>query len=352
MPRGGPPDNVRPIPENGQYNVQNPIYLRENGSNYTSQPAAGGYNSRSGSGMSGTPAAPRQHASVSRGGVHGNGGVGRGTEQSDDAIVVVEPELRWRMWILFAFEKLASTTCIAFEISTLSVCFDEYVSSADDTSLESTEVAELLAYEANRTYIIVMFVLIFGLVVELVSAIVLSRIYRSPLDIKSVHKIPSDDLRNCGGNMMVFFLAPFSWAVIYLIGGIASVLYGLHASCGGKGGQGLSVYLSVSGVFMELLGLGFLVTSLVTLCFSFGSPSKCTDGCCAQARRGVSRRILSKGALVEIFWILQGVVWSYRTGDPTRTTLAVMIVSLGFVALSAAGRVAVHYVFPQSYPKQ
>ena len=341
-------NNVRPISEISRYDVQNPIYLGVNASNHTRRPASA--NSRSG--MGGNPAAPltpAQHASASGGGVR-DYGVGGEPNQTDNDIGVIEPELRWRMWILFAVEKLASTTCIAFEIYTLDVCFDENIWD-DQTSLETTEVAELLDYEAKRTYYIVLFTLIFGLVVEIVSAVVLSCIYGSPLDIKSVHRIPPNDLRNCGGNLMVFFLAPFSWAVIYLIGGIASVLYGIHASCSGHGGQGLDVYLAVSGFFMLIVGFGLLVTSVFILFFAFGSPSRCTDGCCATARRVISKRILSKGAWFEIFWILQGVVWSYRTGDPTTTILGVMIVSLGLVVFCAGGRVAVRSVFPQSESK-
>ena len=346
LPRRGQAHDTPIIPENARYNVQNPIYLGGDGLTYTLTRGTGNSGYRTGH----DPAAPRsrgQHASVSGGGVRGNA-TGGEAGPSDGWVGVVDPELRWKVWIVFAVEKLASITCIAVEIATLGVCFDDYVSGVGEPSLESTEVAELMDYEANQTYDIVRFVLIFGLVVEVVSAVVLSRIYRSPLDIKSVHKIPPDDLRSCGGNMMVFFLAPFSWAVIYLIGGIASVMYGIHASCGGNGGEGLDVYLAVSGFLMELVGFGLLVTSLVTLCFSFGSPSRCTDGCCATARRGVSKRILSKGAVFELFWILQGVVWSYRTGDPTMMILTVMIVSLALAVVFTGGKVAVHYIFPQT----
>lgn len=261
----------------------------------------------------------------------------------------MEPELRWKTWIMFAFEKVASANCVAFEVSTLDVCFDEYVTGITETSLESTEVAELMDYEASLTYNIVRFTLLFGLLAEILSAVVLSRMFRSPLDFKSVHKIPPDDLQNCEENVLVLFLAPFSWAVIYLIGGMASVSYGIHASCGGEGGQALDVYLIVSGVFMEFVGFVLLGTSLVALCFSFGSPSRCTDGCCATTRRGISSKILSKGVVFELCWILQGLVWSYRTGEPTPTILGVMIVSLVFCP---AAKVVAHYIFRQSISKQ
>lgn len=241
----------------------------------------------------------------------------------------MEPELPWKKWIMFAFEKVASANCIAFEVSTLDVCFDEYVEGITDTSLESTEVQEVMDYEASITYDLVRFTLIFGILVEVISAVVLSRVFRSPLDFKTVHKIPPDDLQSCQENILVFFLAPFTWAVIYLIGGVSSVSYGIHASCGGEGGQALDVYLIVSGVFMGLVGFGLFGTSVVALGFSFGSPSRCTNGCCAEARRGVSTKVLSKGAFFELCWIIQGLLWSYRTGEPTSTILGVMIVSLG-----------------------
>ena len=300
-----------------------------------------------GRGVGCVEAKPRDNKGTVQGG-QGNAVVAK-TGQNGNGTGVVQPERRCRMWFFFFVEKMASANCIAFEIYSLDVCFDQRVIDFyDDDSLGSTEVEELIDYEASRTYNIVRFTLVFGLVVEIISAVVLSRAYRTPLDVKSVRKIPVTDLRTCGGNMMIFFLAPFSWAVIYLFGGFASISYGIHASCDGNGGLGLDVYLSVSGVLMVLFGVVLLLASVLTLCVSFGSPSRCTDGCCHAIRRQVSDTILSKGALFEIFWILQGVVWSYRTGDPTQTILVVMVVSLGLAVFCSGSKVAIRWVFLQT----
>ena len=75
-------------------------------------------------------------------------------------------------------------------------------------------------------------------------------------------------------------------------------------------------------------------SAVVALGFSFGSPTRYADGCYPTISRGVSKRILSKGAFVEIIWISQGLAWSCRTGKPTPTTVAVIIVSIGFLPSS------------------
>lgn len=98
-----------------------------------------------------------------------------------------------------------------------------------------------------------MFTLVFGLWVDVLSAFSLSLIYRSPLDIKSVHKIPSNDMRHCGGSVIVHSLAPFSWALIYSAGRGVSTSFSIMSSCVGQRGSGLEDCLSLSGAAMWVL---------------------------------------------------------------------------------------------------
>lgn len=227
---------------------------------------------------------------------------------------VVKAERRRRKWAMFVLGNLISASVVISELAELNVCFAEYVGNVDDDDLTSGEIEDRKNYEASVTNGVMMFTLIFGLWVDVFSALTLSLIYRSPLDIKSVHKIPYDDVRNCGGMVIVFFLAPFSWAVIYLFGGVASIYFATNSSCGGQGGAGAEAYLAVSGIIMTFGGLFMLALSALILFFSCGSPLRRTDGCCASVRRRISKTLLSKGPYFDFFWQMQGLVWTYRTG--------------------------------------
>lgn len=176
----------------------------------------------------------------------------------------------------------------------------------DDTDVDA---------HAETTYHWILFSLIFGLWADVTSAVILSVIYRSPLDIKSVHKIPADDDRNCGGTFIVLFLAPFSWALICFSVGYASIQFADNSSCGGNGGSGLRGYLMYSGVFLAILSALLLVLSSIIICFSCGTPMRCVAGCCNSVRHRIHSMILSKAPYLDLWWQLQGVIWSYRTGS-------------------------------------
>lgn len=269
-----------------------------------------------------------------------NGGTQSEEKEPEPSPELVKPEVRRLKWGLFVAGNLISAAVVLFEISKLSVCFDEYVGDDDDWQ-DTDDVEKAIDSDAAWTYGYTMFTLVFGFWVELLSTIALSVIYRSPLDIKSVHKVPPDDLRHCGASIIVNFLAPFSWATIYLFGGVASVHHSLNSSCKGQGGSGLELYLVTSGSFMMFGGLGMLAVSAVILICSCGSPTRRTDRCCAAARRKIHSSILTKGPFLHVFWQVQGAIWSYRAGG--FGLASVFLVGLGGVlgeVLSAFGSLA------------
>lgn len=218
-------------------------------------------------------------------------------------------------WMMFFVGILLSAGAVGLEIGQLDVCFDEQFGHVDfDIPTEYFKWVEHQEYSTAFTKNIVIAALAFGLAVEVLSGIVLSRVYRSPLDIKSVHKIPPGDLRSMLGNTFLFFLAPFSWAIIYILGGVASIFFAGSPPCNGHEEWVLEQYLNISGVAMVAIGILFFVISVLIIPFSCGSPARCTDGCCAMVRRWIHQYILPLGLLFEIIWQVQGVVWSYRTG--------------------------------------
>ena len=192
------------------------------------------------------------------------------------------------------------------------VCFGGYV--GNDDAARQKQGEEDIQTATSRTRDTVLFTLTFGLLIEIFFAIGFSLIYRVPLDITSVHHIPLDALLSCGEHLMVFFLTPFSWALIYLLGGTASRYISDNASCEEHGGKELELYLVISGMSMTLVGLTFLGISVVGLCSSLGLLARCTDGFFAAVNNIISRHMLSTGVILAVCWQLQGVVWSYRAG--------------------------------------
>lgn len=249
--------------------------------------------------------------------------------------------LRRKHWTSFVAGNLNSVAVIVLLIARLNdVCYDESIWSDDDVqgSLDGEDPSESSASSIKDT---VLFTLAFGFMVDIFFAVVLSSIYQSPLDLKSVHKLPPEDLLSCGEYFMVLVLAPFSWALLYLFGGTASRYLSLESSCGGYMESGLERYLAISGVSMTIIGLLFLGISVVGLIFSVGSPSRCTEGCCAVVRTIIRQHVLSKGPLIGLFWQLQGVVWAYRTGGLGLTvSMLVEAWAVAGVMLTAIGSLA------------
>lgn len=246
-------------------------------------------------------------------------------------------ESRKRKWALFLAGNLISIAVVVSEIAELNVCFDENLSEDDDTPEENAET----------TYGSMMFLLVLGLWIDVFSAIALSAIYHSPLDIKSAHKVPPGDMRHCGGTVMINFLAPFSWGLVYLVGGVVSVNYSQNSPCGGgAGGSGLERYLSVSAGLMIFISFAMLLLSVVMLlaacCSSstqephrLGTPPP-PRGCCTRIRETLHKRVLSTGPIFDLGWQLQGVALSYRVGAFSLSTALLVGASGVFGELLAA----------------
>lgn len=195
---------------------------------------------------------------------------------------------------MFVLGTVLSAVVIFYQMVTLRVCLEE-------------EDGRILAYFVHAVSLIL---LIFGLVVDLSSAVVLSKSYKVPLDVKSVYKIkpekPKFEDKGCVARLFVYVLVPFSWAVIYFFGAFVSMTYGLTVSCGGgMGGPALQTYLVVSGAVMVLICFTLLVLSclmLVAVCCG-----------CTSVRKACLKGILSKSWFLDLLWRLQCVAIFYRS---------------------------------------
>lgn len=264
------------------------------------------------------------------------GARGAGTSGEDDA----KARLLRSKWTMFAAGKLISTAAVISIISTLRVCVHEYGSNGDDDFGVLWLAEEETSHNAaSWRHGVLLYPLIFGLCVEWFFFFLLSITYRSPLDINSLHKIPAGDLKHCGVSVIVHFVAPLSWTVIYFAGGTESLYHGYSNSCDEKVWQ--TVFLVCSGHFMIVIGLGTLLVSVLILPFACVSPINCFNQRWASFRRIVQSRILSNGVCFDLFWKLQGPVWLYRTGGlGAAAAIAVGVTSIFGVVLSAFGSFA------------
>ena len=250
---------------------------------------------------------------------------------------------------MFLVGNLIFVATIVFEIAELKAYVAENTSDNDDTPQENY---------FNTPYYL-MGVWIFGLLVDVFSAIVLSAIYGSPLDIKSVHKIPPGDMRHCGGTATINFLSPFWWFLVYFLGGLESLIQSDYSPRGGGvGGTGLVVYLYVSGLLMYFVSIVMLLLSIIMLLVACCSSLEVhragasARGCCTRARDSLHKRVISTNPMFDLGWQLQGVILSYRVGLFNLTTAVLVGLSgvLGEV-LAAVGSYAPEEVQEQVGPE-
>lgn len=197
-------------------------------------------------------------------------------------------------------------------------CFNEY--SEGDDGDDNNEANATFREEPSTAYTklptkeVVFVALTYGLMVEMYFSIVLSAVYRSPLGLLSVHKILPEAFPSTAGIVNVCVVAPLSWALIYMLGSVASQYVSRTSSCVRQGGSALDMYLKISCIFMAIIGGIFLVVALVGLRFSLGSHGTSIEGRGAKVRNVISQYVLTDCLLLGVFWQIQMVVWAYHTG--------------------------------------
>lgn len=251
-----------------------------------------------------------------------------GGKASATASAVTGAKLAWK-WAAFLVGNLLAVVGIVYEIMELDVCFEENVADDDDPTADP---------EANTLFYLAL-VLVLGLVVDVFSAVSLSVIYRTPLDIKSAHKIPLEDTRNLrtrsrtrSMRSIINTLAPFLWGCVYSFGGTASVYYGLGTPCGGgAGGPGLKFYVIVSGFFLAFFGscMIWLFGSMSRSVFCFGVDRSTQWTTTEEASVMMHKYVLKKSDIYDLGWQVHGAILSYYIGALSLTEAILTVV--GFV---------------------
>lgn len=236
------------------------------------------------------------------------------------------------------------TACsVISEVASLEVCFQSYAGYDDDYDWDDTSGSSGY-YQSDEevTEFFTTFSLVFGLWVDVISAVVLSAIYRTPLDIKSVHKIPVVDRRNRGANFIIYFLAPFAWSMLSLASGVISIEYGDFVPCGSDNdGDNVEIYLLLSGLLLVFVGAVLFFLSGFMFFLACDAPVTAMEGCCRYVREKSRSIVLSKGPFLDGWWQVQGAIWSFRTGAfSTEVTILVAVVSVVGQILAAKGSFA------------
>lgn len=216
-----------------------------------------------------------------------------------DSATTLQKEVRRKKWALFLLGNLLTIGSVIYELKSLNLCFVE-----GETYRNSFGFAE--AGHARDVERFVVAALWLGVVYEMLSALVLSTIYKSPLDAKSAHKVPPNDNRGHCARLFLRFLTPCTWGVLLILVGLASYRFATFRSCDTNGGAWLTDYLFVSGMGMVMFGSIFLIFFMAIFLPIFA--------CCCSCVRTLCNKLLKTFPYIELFWQLQNVIFGYRSG--------------------------------------
>lgn len=226
--------------------------------------------------------------------------------------VDIRPQRRAYHWPVFIAGNLIFITVVIAEILHLiDLRFDSHVRRCGGAAQGTGEATKLSQISLLHYVDSAILFLASGLVFHVSFSTVLSLIYLRPLSIQSMHTIATEGSMSRAVTFMVYCLAPLSWTWLYGVNFIGSYTFRAVPSCPWGGGLWLGVHVLISGFFVFFfVGIPLLLLSFTGLRISC-APN---DSTTLEARKRISRTVLSKGTFLHCFWQLQGVLWVYRVG--------------------------------------
>lgn len=241
------------------------------------------------------------------------------------------PQLRTCHWVAFAAGNLISIAVVIAEIFQLfDVRLDDYVGRCEDEEQGSSEATTPSQISVSQYVDSARMFLIYALVFHVYFSAVLSLVYRWPLSLQSLHKIPTGSSMSRAVFFHVHLLAPVSWMWIVGVGFFGALG---STSCTWEGGSWLGVYLLFSWTFaFFIFGLTqFIGIFVVLITWSMSTFNQ-------EIMDKLRQSFLSKGTFLHCFWQLQGVLWVYRVGGlGLEMSVFVAICSVIGVTLTAVG---------------
>lgn len=214
-------------------------------------------------------------------------------------VEIMPKEKRIRKWAFFIVGNLLTIGSVIYELISLNLCFVEGYTNRNSIGLDASgNSGDVEGYLTTSLWM--------GAVYEALSAIVMSAIYRAPLDAKSAHKVPPEDIRGHCARLFLRFLTPTTWGVISLLLGLASMRFADYRACETNGGKWLTDYLLVSGYALSIFGAIFLLIFMAIFLPIFA--------CCCKCVRTLSNKLLKTFPVIDVVWQLQSVIFGYRSG--------------------------------------
>lgn len=218
------------------------------------------------------------------------------------------PPGAWR-WQIFAVGNLIQIASVVYEVIVLDVCMTQ----ADPDARYSPTDQEVEEQAKGITTVIRM-ALILGLGYDLLSTLILSKVYGSPMDAKHSYKIPPEDQVGCCTIVLIRHATPFVWGTVCVLMGAASMALGTDGQAVGdmitcdltRNKTNLKIAVYFSGLALVLLG-GFLLVVMAVLL-------PCVGYCCKPATTCFSR-ISTIFPLVDLTWQGFGILWGYSAGS-------------------------------------
>lgn len=228
-------------------------------------------------------------------------------------------------WVLFALSVAIAAFLSAYELYTLDdTCFVEAEGYDPDQLRSTSTLGDDGAAEAHDAEQVASSLLkgalVWSMLVEVASALLLSAMYGAPVRVTTIHKLQDDASRQIFRKRVerchcrcfcdrceaciVESLAPASLMLGLIATGIASSYMSTYEVCDGQGGAQLKEYFFYSGLTFTVWGGIFLALLHVKQCGLCGSDFGLF----------VVKFTLPQGSYISLLRGLQAVVWLYHFG--------------------------------------
>lgn len=225
------------------------------------------------------------------------------------------PLAAWQ-WPIFAIGNMIQTASVVYELVVLDVCLTQ---ARPDSMFAPTD--EELEEQEQGILLVIRTALVLGLGYDLLSTLILSKVFESPLDAKHAYKIPPEQELGCCTRVIIRHITPLVWGVVCILVGVASVMLGegreggSRVTCDLSRSDDVKIALSVSGVALALVG-GVLITVMAILL-------PCLGYCCEPATTCFNRMSRTFPE-IDLTWQGFSIVWAYSSGSIGAVTASIL----------------------------
>lgn len=258
-----------------------------------------------------------------------------------------------KRWIQFVTGLLIQVAIVGYDLYSINECdWSTYSKYPSTDYYSSTSTSTVKGFKIA--------VMVLSLGEEVLSSLILSCKYNSPLDLKTLHTLPTEMKSS---RTFFYFMVAMPCLVYGIISSmVAQVCFYLskYHGCEGPRSDSLNGFLFFSFIVFFGLGLGFCnMFFLVTVSYCCGSlwgcMEDCWDSCCGRrgsrdAARQENARSLGEhiesskvqyirvATMVELSWQFMYLLWAFHAGTVTgEVALTLSVVTVVGICLVAVG---------------